>query len=191
MSGRLHPMANLITLARMALIIPFVFAFLANAPWNMNVALAIFVVAALTDFIDGRVARARGETSALGAALDPIADKLLIAAAFILLVRNGVVAGAGVIAVIIIILREILVSGLREALSMTQRSLEVTAMAKWKTTAQLVAAGLLIAAAPTGLVGEALRPAASAGLWIAAMMTLWTGADYSLRAADLLKADKS
>ena len=184
-------MANLITLARMALIIPFVFAFLANAPWNMNVALAIFVVAALTDFVDGRVARARGETSALGAALDPIADKLLIAAAFILLVRNGVIAGAGVIAVIIIILREILVSGLREALSMTQRSLEVTAMAKWKTTAQLVAAGLLIAAAPTGLVGEALRPAASAGLWIAAMMTLWTGAEYSLRAADLLKADKT
>ncbi len=191
MSVTLHFMANLITLARMALVIPFVFAFLANAPWNMTVALVIFVIAALTDFVDGRVARARGETSALGAALDPIADKLLIAAAFILLVRNGVVAGAGVVAVIIIILREILVSGLREALSMTQRALEVTAMAKWKTTAQLIAAGLLIAAAPTGIAGEALRPAASAALWIAAMMTLWTGAEYSMRAAEILRTDKS
>lgn len=191
MSVTLHFMANLITLARMALVIPFVIAFLANAPWNMTVALVIFVIAALTDFVDGRVARARGETSALGAALDPIADKLLIAAAFILLVRNGVVAGAGVVAVIIIILREILVSGLREALSMTQRALEVTAMAKWKTTAQLIAAGLLIAAAPTGIAGEALRPAASAALWIAAMMTLWTGAEYSMRAAEILRIDKS
>ncbi|GJL93187.1 CDP-diacylglycerol--glycerol-3-phosphate 3-phosphatidyltransferase [Hyphococcus sp.] len=184
-------MANLITLARMALVIPFVFAFLADAIWNMNVALVIFTIAALTDFVDGRVARARGETSALGAALDPIADKLLIAAAFILLVRNGVVTGAGVVAVIIIILRELLVSGLREALSMSQRALDVTALAKWKTTAQLIAAGLLIAAAPTGLAGEPLRPVASAALWIAAMMTLWTGAEYSMRAAELLRTNRS
>lgn len=184
-------MANLITLARMALIIPFVFAFLANAPWNMTAALVIFVIAALTDFIDGRVARARGETSALGAALDPIADKLLVAAALILLARNGVIAGFGVVAVIIIILREILVSGLREALAASQQTLAVTALAKWKTTAQLIAAGLMLAAAPTGLAGETLRPAASAALWIAAIMTLWTGADYSLRAAALLKGSRA
>ncbi|MCK5745144.1 MAG: CDP-alcohol phosphatidyltransferase family protein, partial [Oricola sp.] len=93
-------MANMITLARIALVVPCTFAFLANAPWNLTVALVIFVIAALTDFLDGYVARARGETSALGAALDPVADKLLIAAAFILLVRNGVVHGAGVVAVI-------------------------------------------------------------------------------------------
>jgi phosphatidylglycerophosphate synthase len=74
---------------------------------------------------------------------------------------------------------------------MTQRSLDVTALAKWKTTAQLVSAGLLIAAAPTGLVGEALRPVASAALWIAAMMTLWTGAEYSMRAAELLRTNRS
>ncbi len=180
-------MANLITLARMALIIPFVIAFLANAPWNMTVALAIFIIASLTDFVDGWVARARGETSALGAALDPIADKLLIAAAFILLVRNGVIVGAGVIAVIVIILRELLVSGLREALSAQQKTLAVTTLAKWKTTAQLVAAGLLLAAAPTGIIGEPLRPVASAALWIATVMTFWTGAEYSLRAATLLR----
>ncbi len=184
-------MANLITLARMALVFPFVFVFLADVRWNMTAALVIFTIAALTDFIDGRVARARGETSALGAALDPIADKLLVAAALILLARNGVIAGAGVVAVIIIILREILVSGLREALSATQRTLEVTALAKWKTTAQLIAAGLLLAAAPNGVAGEALRPVASAALWIAAVMTFWTGAEYSLRAAFLLKEGRA
>lgn len=181
-------MANLITLARMALVVPFVFAFLANAPWNMTAALTIFVIASFSDFLDGYVARRRGETSALGAALDPIADKLLIAAAFILLVRNGVVHGAGVIAVIVIILRELLVSGLREALSAQALSLSVTALAKWKTTAQLVAAGLLLAAAPTGVAGEALRPAASAALWLATVLTFWTGAVYARRAAALLRA---
>ena len=184
-------MANLITLARMALVIPFVLVFLANAPWNMTAALVIFVVASLTDFIDGRVARARGETSALGAALDPIADKLLLAAALILLARNGVIAGYGVIAVLVIILREILVSGLREALAATQQTLAVTALAKWKTTAQLVAAGLLLAAAPTGVIGEPLRPLASATLWIATMLTLWTGAQYSIRAASMLNGGRT
>ena len=86
-------MANALTLARIALIAPFAAVFLINAPWNMTAALAIFIIAAATDFLDGRIARARGETSALGAALDPLADKLLIAAALILLVRNGVIAG--------------------------------------------------------------------------------------------------
>ena len=180
-------MANLLTLGRIALIIPFVAAFLANATWNMTAALAIFVLAALTDLLDGRVARARGEVSALGAALDPLADKLLIAAALILLVRNGVVYGAGVIAVIVIILREILVSGLREAVSGRGASLPVKPLAKWKTAAQLVAAGLLIAAAPSGPAGEALRPAAIGALWMAAALTFWTGADYALAAARLLR----
>ncbi|WP_411819957.1 CDP-diacylglycerol--glycerol-3-phosphate 3-phosphatidyltransferase [Hyphococcus formosus] len=181
-------MANLITLARMALIIPFIFAFLANAPWNMTAALIIFVVASLTDFLDGYVARARNETSALGAALDPLADKLLIAAAFILLVRNGVIMGFGVVAVIIIILRELFVSGMREALGAANQTLPVTQIAKWKTTAQLIAAGLLIAAAPTGIIGESLRPLASAALWIAATLTLWTGADYGIRSFKMLGA---
>lgn len=183
-------MANMLTLARMALVVPFVFAFLANAPWNMTAALAIFVIAAATDFLDGWIARARGEVSALGAALDPIADKLIVAAAFILLVRNGVVSGAGVIAVIVIILREILVSGLREALGERKRELAVTRLAKWKTAVQIVAAGLLLAAAPAGLAGDALRPAASAALWIAAVLTFWTGADYALRAMTLLRNNK-
>jgi len=181
-------MANILTLGRIVLIIPFVAAFLINAQWNMKAAFVIFVVAAVTDFFDGRIARARSEVSALGAALDPLADKLLIAAALILLMRNGIIAGVGVIGVIIIILREILISGLREAIAQRGGSLKVTQLAKWKTTAQLVAAGLLLAAAPRGLIGEALRPFASGVFWLAAVLTFWTGADYAYRAALQLRA---
>ena len=180
-------MANIITFTRILLIIPFVAAFLANVSWNMKAALAIFIIAALTDFVDGRVARARGETSPLGAALDPLADKLLVAAALILLARNGVIQCFGVIAVLIIILRELVVSGLREALGAQAKSLPVTALAKWKTTAQLAAAGLLLAAAPFGAVGESLRPAAGGVLWLAAVLTAWTGAEYVRRSLKLLR----
>ncbi len=183
-------MANAITLARMGLIIPFVALFLTNAPWNMTAAFAVFVLASITDFFDGSVARARGETSALGAALDPLADKLLISAALILLVRNGVIAGFGVVAVIVIVLREVLVSGLREAVTANRGELPVTALAKWKTASQLMAAGVLLAAAPYGVVGEALRPAGVGLLWLSAVLTFWTGADYSVRAARFLRDNK-
>ncbi|MEM8770862.1 MAG: CDP-diacylglycerol--glycerol-3-phosphate 3-phosphatidyltransferase [Pseudomonadota bacterium] len=182
-------MANWITLARIGLIAPFTFAFLANAPWNMTAAFVIFVIAALSDFLDGRVARARGEVSALGAALDPLADKLLAAAALILLVRNGLIAGAGVVAVIVIILRELLVSGLREALGARKESLPVTLLAKWKTTAQLLAIGLFLVSAPQGLAGSGLRPAAVGMLWLAAVLTFWTGAGYASRAVQILHKD--
>lgn len=179
-------MANIVTLARIALIVPFIAAFLADARWNMTAALVIFVIASLTDFLDGWIARARGETSAFGAALDPIADKLLIAAALILLLRNGVIQGPGAIAVIIIILREILVSGLREAVAANGKSLTVSKLAKWKTTVQLVAAGFLLATAPYGVAGEEWRPFAAGMLWLAAVLTFWTGADYALKASRLL-----
>ena len=179
-------MANLITLARIALIIPFVFLFLVNAPWNMTAAFAVFVLASLTDFVDGRVARARGEVSALGAALDPLADKLLITAALVLLMRNGVIGGPGVIAALAIILREMLVSGLREAVVAHGGSMPVTGLAKWKTAVQITAAGLLLATAPQGLIGGEFRGVGVGVLWTAAVLTIWTGADYSIRAAKLL-----
>lgn len=183
-------MANLITLARIALIVPFVFLFMVNAPWNMIAAFAVFVVASLTDFVDGRVARARGEVSALGAALDPLADKLLITAALILLMRNGVIGGAGVIAALAIILREVLVSGLREAVVAHGASLPVTGLAKWKTAVQIIASGLLLATAPQGLIGGEFRAIGVGVLWAAAILTIWTGADYSIRAARLLNQQK-
>ena len=183
-------MANILTLARIVLIVPFVALFLADASWNMNAALVVFVIAALTDFLDGRVARARGEVSALGAAIDPLADKLLIAAALILLVRNGVIAGAGVVAVITIILREMLVSGLREAVTARGGALPVMQLAKWKTATQLVAVGLLLATAPQGFSGAEFRPIAVGTLWLAAILTFWTGAAYSVTAATVFERAK-
>ncbi len=181
-------MANLITLSRIALIIPFTAFFLFDVAWGLKAALVIFIVASLTDFLDGYVARARNEVSALGAALDPLADKLLIAAALILLLKNGIIHDFGVVAVLVIIIREILVSGLREAVTAKNASLPVTTLAKWKTTAQLISAGLLLAAAPTGLMGAGWLPIATGALWLAAVLTFWTGADYTIRAVQLLRA---
>lgn len=181
-------MANLITLARMALIIPFVALFMTNAPWNMSAAFVVFAFASLTDFVDGRVARARGEVSVLGAALDPLADKLLVAAALVLLTRNGVIGGWHVLAALAIILREILVSGLREAVAARGGALPVTGLAKWKTAVQIIAAGLLLATAPQGLIGAELRPFGLGALWLAAILTIWTGGAYSHSAAESLRA---
>lgn len=179
-------MANLITLARILLIAPFIVVFLAEATWNMKAALVIFVIASLSDFLDGYVARARGEVSALGAALDPLADKLLVAAALFLLVRNGMIREAGVIAVIAIILREILVSGLREAVARAGGTLDVTGLAKFKTTVQLIAVALILAASPTGFIGPSLNAAASGVLWLSAVLTVWTGGDYTVKAVQFL-----
>jgi len=183
-------MANRITIARMLLVIPFVFAFLANARWNANAALAILVVAATTDFLDGYLARRRGETSALGAALDPLADKLIVIAAVYLLTRNGVINGPHIFAALTIILREVLVSGLREAAARKggagAASLEVTALAKLKTAAQLIACGLLLGSAPNGVLGDGARGFGLLALWTAATLTAWTGAGYVRRAVAVL-----
>lgn len=180
-------MANVLTLSRIALILPFAAMFFINAPWALKAAFALFAIAAATDFLDGRIARARGETSALGAALDPLADKLLVASALLLLVRNGVIRDYGVIAALAILLREILVGGLREQLGKYAETLPVTGLAKIKTSAQLLSVGLLIAAAPGGIAGGILGPAAAAVFWLAAALTVVTGVDYSRRAIGLLR----
>ncbi len=180
-------MANLLTLARMLMILPFAAMFFVSAPWGMHAALFIFAVASLTDLLDGRVARARGETTVLGAALDPIADKLLVAAALLLLTRNGVIRDAGVLGALAILCREILVGGLREALGARGLVMPVTPLAKVKTTAQLVALAALLAAAPGAVLGEQARPLAAGLFWMAVALTLWTGGDYTLRAALALK----
>lgn len=181
-------MANILTTARMLLILPFAGLFFVNTSWAMTAALAVFALAAATDFLDGYAARRRSETSALGAALDPLADKLLIAAALLLLTRNGVIHDGGVIAALVILLRELFVGGLREALAQMGRALPVTPLAKWKTAAQLIAVGLLLAAAPGGLLGETARPAAAGALWLAAILTLWTGFVYAARGIGALRA---
>ncbi|HXT06306.1 MAG TPA: CDP-diacylglycerol--glycerol-3-phosphate 3-phosphatidyltransferase [Roseiarcus sp.] len=170
---------NLLTYGRVAAV-PVVVGLLfwPDQDWANWTALGLFTAAAITDFFDGYLARAWSQQSSLGRMLDPIADKLLVAAALLMLSADGTIAHGSLWAAVVILCREILVSGLREYLAELRVSVPVTAVAKWKTAAQLVALGFLIA----GPAGERALPGAhTIGvvlLWIAAMLTLYTGWDY-------------
>lgn len=146
--------------------------------WVRWIALAIYVVAAVTDYLDGWIARAWSQQSAIGRMLDPIADKLLVAALLLMLVADGTIHGWTLWAAIVILCREILVSGLREFLAELKVSVPVSKVAKWKTTAQLLALGFLVA----GPAGDKVLPAnTQIGtwlLWVAAALTIYTGWDY-------------
>ncbi|MEM1317736.1 MAG: CDP-diacylglycerol--glycerol-3-phosphate 3-phosphatidyltransferase [Pseudomonadota bacterium] len=141
-------------------------------------ALGLFVFASVTDFFDGYLARIWQQTSSLGKMLDPIADKLLVAASLLLLAADGTIAGWSIWAAVVILSREILVSGLREYLAELKVSVPVTKLAKWKTTLQMVAIGFLLA----GPAGDRIFPFTTetglALLWAAAVVTLITGYDY-------------
>ena len=169
---------NLLTYARIAAVPLVVACLLAGGLEWRWVALGLFVAAAFTDFLDGYLARLWSQQSSLGRMLDPIADKLLIAAVLLMLAADGTVAGMHIWAAIIILCREVLVSGLREFLGQVQVSVPVTQLAKYKTAVQLVAIGFLIA----GPAGDRILPYTSdiglAGLWCAALLTLYTGFDY-------------
>jgi len=141
-------------------------------------ALGIFTVASITDFFDGYLARIWQQTSSLGRMLDPIADKLLVSACLLLLAADGTIAGWATWAALIILSREILVSGLREYLAELKVSVPVTRIAKWKTTIQMISIGFLLA----GPAGEKYLPYTTeiglVLLWLAALITLYTGWDY-------------
>lgn len=170
---------NLLTYGRL-LAVPVVAGLLlwSNDHWARWTALGIFTVAGVTDFFDGYLARMWQQQSSLGQMLDPIADKLLVATALLVVVANQTLTGWTIWAAIIILCREILVSGLREYLAELKVRLPVSAIAKWKTTLQIVALGFFIA----GPAGEAVLPGTvnigSALLWVAAVLTLYTGFDY-------------
>lgn len=176
----LSSLPNLLTLSRV-LAVPLLVALL----WNPGTAatltaFALFCVAGATDYLDGYLARARGTVSKLGIFLDPIADKIMVAATIVMLVHTGAVHGLAVIPALIILLREITVSGLREFLAGLQVSLPVSALAKWKTAAQMIALGALILGLATPAIAPWL-PAHAVGLvllWIAAALTVVTGYDY-------------
>lgn len=146
--------------------------------WMRWAAFAVFTAAGVTDFFDGYLARAWSQQSTLGRMLDPIADKLLVAAALLMLVADRTIHSWTIWAAIVILSREILVSGLREYLAELRVSVPVSTVAKWKTTLQLVALGFLI----VGPAGESLLPGTvTIGLsllWISALLTLYTGYDY-------------
>jgi cardiolipin synthase (CMP-forming) len=142
------------------------------------IALAIYIAAAITDFFDGYLARKWQQQSALGRMLDPIADKVLVAVVLLVLCGDQILRGGHVWAAIIILAREVLVSGLREFLGELRVSVPVTQIAKWKTTVQLVAIGFLIAGPAGDLVIPGVTWVGIVGLWIAAGLTLYTGYDY-------------
>jgi CDP-diacylglycerol---glycerol-3-phosphate 3-phosphatidyltransferase len=196
---------NLLTYARIAAV-PVVVGcmywsgILEKALWPRWLALAVFIAAAITDILDGYLARTWDQQSALGRMLDPIADKLLVASCLLMLAATDTIKGWSLWAAIVILCREVLVSGLREFLAELNVRVQVTRLAKWKTTVQLVAVGFLIA----GEAGDAIMPGLTvtiptlwttgvlvgtqvlglvtfvgiALLWISALLTLYTGWDY-------------
>jgi cardiolipin synthase len=170
---------NLLTYGRVVAV-PVVAALLfwPNVNWVRWAALGVFALAAITDFFDGYLARAWSQQSALGRMLDPIADKLLVAACLLVLVADGTIVGWTIWAASVILCREILVSGMREFLAELRVSVPVSTVAKWKTTVQLIALGFLIA----GPAGERVLPGTIVIglvlLWLAAVLTLYTGWDY-------------
>lgn len=168
---------NLLTLSRIAVIPLVVGLFYVPEAWAAYSACSLFAAACITDYFDGYLARAWEQESVIGKFLDPIADKLLVAATLIMLVGFGRLTGLSILAAVVILLREVLVSGLREYLAGLNVGVPVTRLAKWKTTIQMVALGFLIVGdygpreIPVTIIGIT-------GLWAAAILTFVTGWDY-------------
>lgn len=176
----LSSLPNLLTLSRI-FAVPLFVILMWNASWlGYTAAFALYCLAGFTDYLDGYLARAQGTVSRLGVFLDPVADKIMVAAVLVMLVHNDHVPGWHVIPAMVIILREITVSGLREFLATARVSLPVSELAKWKTTFQMVALGALILAPASAHWWPAL-PSQAVGLiclWLAGALTLITGWDY-------------
>lgn len=173
----LYGLPNLLTLSRIAAIPAVMGAFYLPGGWANWVAVALFSLAGLTDLLDGYLARSWNQTSKLGRFLDPVADKLLVASTLLMLAHVGQIDGWSIAPALIILCREIMVSGLREFLAELKVGLPVSRLAKWKTTIQMLAIGFLIVhqAAPDWLPARFIG---ICGIWVAAGLTLITGYDY-------------
>ena len=174
---------NILTYGRIAAVpvvvgLLFWHGFFAGPLWLRWVALAVFIAAGVTDFLDGYFARIWGQVSSLGRMLDPISDKLLVASCLLMLSADETIRGWTLFAAVIILCREILVSGLREYLAELRVGVPVTRLAKWKTSAQLVAVGFLVAGEAGDQVISVVSQVGIWLLWLSAMLTLYTGYDY-------------
>jgi len=185
--------ANLLTLFRIAIIPVLVALFYFPGPVAAWIAVGLFVLAAITDFFDGYFARSLNQVTAFGRFLDPIADKLIVTVTLFMLVAFDRLEGLWVLPAVLILVREVLIAGLREFLGPYNIKVKVSPLAKWKTTVQLIVISFLIA----GPYGNALIPYAYAighyGLLIAMILTLVTGWDYlkaGLSAIQKIDADK-
>ncbi len=170
---------NVLTLSRIVAIPVVCLLLLVNAAWAAWLALGVYTVACVTDFLDGYLARTWKQQSRFGRMLDPIADKLLVASLLLMVVGIDRLSGVHILPAAVILCREITVSGLREYLAELRVGMPVTRLAKWKTGIQMVAIGFLI----VGDVGPMFGPLSTTmigvyGLWAAAALTLITGYDY-------------
>ena len=188
----MYNLPNILTISRI-IVIPVIFlAIYIHTVWWSVLAAILFIVAAITDYFDGYLARSRNETSAFGRLLDPIADKLLVVSALLIIVANRMVDEISYIPVCIIMCREILVSGLREFLAEVKVGMPVTRLAKWKTGFQMTALSMILLSRvgivqiadkqiPVfGVMGEVL-------LWVAGALTFMTGYDYFKRGMDYVR----
>ena len=179
---------NYLTIGRIIIVPIFVITFYLPGFYGDVIPFAIFIIASFTDFLDGLLARMYKEESKLGELLDPIADKIIVAAALILLVMSGTIKNYEVIAAIIILTREILVSGLREFLAKGSIKLPVSNLAKMKTFLQMFSISILL----TGETGNKIinfqdYNAQTIGiilLWLSAFLTLYTGYEYLRKGID-------
>jgi len=191
----LKKIPNILTIGRIIIVPFFVLAFYLPGFYGDLTACVLFVIASFTDFLDGMLARMMGEESKLGELLDPIADKIIVATALILLVMSGTIKHYEVIAAIIILTREILISGLREFLARGQIKLPVTNLAKLKTFLQMVAIALLL----TGETGNKIlnfqdyntQTIGIILLWVSAFLTLYTGYEYLRKGIDHAMSEDS
>ena len=174
---------NLLTLSRILAVPILVFLLWRPTPVDYAITFVLYCIVGITDYFDGYLARAQGQISRLGQFLDPIADKIMVAAVIMMLVSSRkesgepIIHGLHILPALTILLREIIVSGLREFLAGLQVSIPVSKLAKWKTTLQLVALGALILA---GALPEQpwVHMVGLFSLWAAATLTLVTGWDY-------------
>ena len=185
---------NILTIGRIIIVPIFVLSFFVPGIVGDLVPFFLFVLASFTDFLDGLLARLYKEESRLGELLDPIADKILVAAALVLLVMNGIIKNYEVIAAIVILTREILISGLREFLAKKKEaSVPVSSLSKFKTFIQMLSIAMLL----TGDTGNKIinfqdYNAQTIGivlLWIAAFLTIYTGYDYLRKGIDSAISD--
>ena len=173
----LTSLPNMLTLSRILAIPIVVASFYVPGDYARWFACALFSAAGVTDWLDGHMARRWAQQSDFGRFLDPIADKLLVAATLFMLTATDRLSSGAFLPALVILCREILVSGLREYLAELRVGLPVSKLAKWKTAIQMVAIGVLI----VGDAGPTLLPVAAIGemlLWVAALLTLVTGYDY-------------
>ena len=168
---------NLLTFGRILVLVPIIMLFFSENDVARWWALGFYILACATDFLDGYVARLTRQTTLLGQFLDPVADKMLVATILILLVASDALAGVHVIAGLIILMREILVTGLRAFLADLKLSLPVSRLAKWKTAIQMVALGFLILG-EAGPVGLPIQQIGLGLIWLAGLITTITGYDY-------------